>query len=164
MYDRGEPRPFFRLDKAETRDCYPLNACWEHRRYAAQGASSFIHHKTPECEPETKHVRSKQGYSVTELMGVPDGLSALGKLPGFRGLGSSALLVMTIRRHTTQFQPRVGPCCPGSILAKYMQIYANPKSTAKSIGRCGTRMASQLRLNNDAGSKGQFTGGGVPYL
>jgi hypothetical protein len=82
----------------------------------------------------------------------------------FRGLGSSALLVMTIRRHTTQFQPRVGPCCPGSILARSMQMYANPKSTAKSIGLYGTRMASRVRLANDAGSKGQLTGGGVPYL
>ena len=82
----------------------------------------------------------------------------------FQGLGPSTMLVMTIRRHTTQFQPRVGPCCPCSILAKGLQKFANPKSTAKSIGLCGTRMASRVRLANDAGPKGQLTGGGVPYL
>ena len=82
----------------------------------------------------------------------------------FQGLGSSAMLVMQMRRHTTQFQPRVGPCCPGSFVAKSMRKYANSKSTAKSIGLCDTRMASRVRLANDAGPKGQLSGGGVPYL
>ena len=82
----------------------------------------------------------------------------------FRGLRSSAVLVVSIRRHATQFQPRVGPYCPGSIFANGMRKYANSKYTAKSIGLCGTRMASRVRLANDAGSKGQLTGGGVPYL
>ena len=74
------------------------------------------------------------------------------------------MLVMQMRRHTAQCQPWVGPCCPGSFVAKSLQKFANPKSTAKSNGLCGTRMASQVRLANDAGSKGQLTGGGVPYL
>ena len=79
----------------------------------------------------------------------------------FQGLGSSAMLVMQMRRHTTQFQPRVGP-----LGFAYICIYfaKRPKSTAKSIGLCGTRMASRVRLANVAESKGQLTGGGVPYL
>ena len=36
----------------------------------------------------------------------------------FQGLGSSAMLVMQMRRHTTQFQPRVGPCCRVPLLPK----------------------------------------------
>ena len=71
----------------------------------------------------------------------------------FRGLRSSVVLVVAIRRHATQFQPRVGPCCPGSILARSMQMYANPKSTAKSIGLCGTRMASRVRLQMTQGPR-----------
>ena len=47
---------------------------------------------------------------------------------------------------------------------RVVRKYANSKSTAKSIGLCGTRMASRVGLANGAGSKGQLAGGDVPYL
>ena len=79
----------------------------------------------------------------------------------FQGLGSSAMLVMQMRRHTMQFQPRVGPLGFAYIC---ILVAKHPKSTAKSIGLCGTRMASRVRLANGAWSKGQLTGGCAPYL
>ena len=87
----------------------------------------------------------------------------------FQGLGSSAMLVMQMRTQgiLRSFSPgwALAARVPSSLqVHNSMQKYANSKSTAKSIGLCYTRMASQVRLANAAGSKGQLTGGGVPYL
>ena len=74
------------------------------------------------------------------------------------------MLVKTIRRHTTQFQPQVGPCCPGSFLARSMQLYANPKSMAKSNGLCGThivRGGGEGVLGAPSGVCGAMRQGGV---
>ena len=64
-----------------------------------------------------------QGFMpVTSLLSQLENCSVPWKSNGtgdacqrFQGLRSSAVLVVSIRRHTTQFQPQVGPCCPGSI-------------------------------------------------